>query len=115
MTHAFSTWKPLDAGEVTLLPDSPGVFEIATLVRNVLFIGAASESLATTLASQLDTPAAVHARVGRLYFRYASVEESEQAQAELLARYRDRHAGTLPPAQSSSPATPRPQRHLKAV
>jgi hypothetical protein len=116
MTPTFSTWKPLDAAQITVLPESPGVFEIATLVRNVLFIGAAAESLMTTLASHLETPGTLHAGVGRLYFRYAATEAAEELQSELLAQYRARHAGGLPSAQTAvtSPAQ-RPQRHLKAV
>ncbi len=115
MTPAFSSWKSLDPAVVTRLPESPGVFEIANLVRTVLFIGAAPESLATTLTNQLQTPNALHARGGRLYFRYAPTEDAERAQAELLARYGDHHGGTPPPGQSTSSVEPRPQRHLKAV
>ena len=115
MTTAFSTWKPLDPAEVTSLPESPGVFEIATLVRNVLLIGVAGESLAATLGSHLGTPSTLHARVGRLYFRYAATEDASRIHGELLASYRERHGDTLPPAQTSTPSAPRPQRHLKAV
>src|SRR5690242_2840846 len=111
---AFTMWRPLDAVELSALPNAPGVFEIATLVRNVLFIGSATESLATTLQGHLDSTAVPNARAGRLYFRYAASEEAERLQAELLAQYRERHAGTLPAAQSAA-APQRPQRHLKAV
>jgi hypothetical protein len=112
----FSEWRPLDAAEITVLPESPGVFEIATLVRNVLFIGAAPESLATTLASHLETPGMLHAGAGRLYFHYVATEEAERLQSELLAKYRERHAGTLPAAQTTTTSpSQRPQRHLKAV
>ena len=115
MTPAFSTWRPLDPAEVTSLPESPGVFEIATLVRNVLLIGVAVESLAATLGSHLETPSTLHARVGRLYFRYTATEDATGVHAELLALYRERHGDTLPPAQTSTPPAARPQRHLKAV
>lgn len=115
MTPAFSTWKSLDATEITQLPETPGVFEIATLVRTVLFIGAAPESLATTLSTHLEAPSILHARAGRLYFRYAATEDAERAQAGLLARYGECHGGILPPAQSATLAAPRPARHLKAV
>jgi hypothetical protein len=92
------------------------VFEIATLVRNVLFVGAAPESLATTRASPLEAPTMLHAGAGRLYFRYAATEEAERLQSELLAQFRERHAGTLPAAQMAVASSPqRPQRHLKAV
>ncbi len=115
MTSAFSTWKALDWSTVALLPDSPGVFEIANLVRTTLFIGAAADSLATTVTSHLETPSALHARAGRLYFRYAATEDAARLQTEILARYGERHGGALPPAQSKQPTAARPTRHLKAV
>jgi hypothetical protein len=115
MSAAFSTWKALDWSTVALLPDSPGVFEIANLVRTTLFIGAAPESLVTTITTHLETPAGLHARAGRLYFRFAATEEAGRIQAELLTRYGERHAGSLPPAQSKPPPAARPARHLKAV
>ncbi len=114
MPPAFSTWKALDATAVTSLPDSPGVFEIANLVRTTLFIGAAPQSLATTLTSHLESPGVLHARAGRLYFRYAPADDAAHMQTELLAHYGERHGGTLPPAQSTPAFEPRPQRHLKA-
>ena len=114
MRPAFSPWKPLVAAEIALLPESPGVFEIATLVRTVLFIGAA-ESLLSTLTTHVAGPGALHARAGSLYFRYATSDDADRVQVELLSRYCERHAGSLPPAQSTPPPATRPQRHLKAV
>jgi hypothetical protein len=115
MTLAFSQWKPLVAAEIALLPESPGVFEIATLVRNVLFIGAAADTLTSALTTHVDRPGALHARAGSLYFRYAPTDDPDRTQVELLSRYCERHAGSLPPAQSTPLPSPRPQRHLKAV
>lgn len=115
MTIAFSAWHPLVEAEVAALPDSPGVYEVATLVRTVLFIGAAPESLVATLTRQLDAPGTLHAHGGRLYFRCFATEESERTQTDLLQAYRDLHGGALPPAQTTSPPQPRPIRHLKAV
>jgi hypothetical protein len=115
MMPAFSPWKPLVAAEIARLPESPGVFEIATLVRNVLFIGAATDSLTSTLTSHVVRPGAVHARAGSLYFRYAPIDDADRVQVELLSRYCEQHAGSLPPAQSTSVPSQRPQRHLKAV
>ena len=112
---SFSTWKALDWSTVAALPESPGVFEIANLVRTTLFIGAATESLLTTVTSHLEVPTAVHARAGRLYFRYAPVEDAQRTQADLLLLYGERHGGELPPAQSKPPPALRPARHLKAV
>jgi hypothetical protein len=115
MTSAFSAWQSLDATAVSQLPNSPGVFEIANLVRTTLYIGAAAESLVATLTTHLGGPTALHARAGRLYFRHAPTEDAERVQAELLARYGECHSGMLPPGQSTPPLAARPQRHLKAV
>lgn len=115
MTSALSTWKLLDSATIAQLPESPGVFEIATLVRTTLFIGVAPESLMTTLRTHLEIPTGLHAGAGRLYFRYAPTEDAERVHADLLARYGKCHGGALPPAQATPPPTARPQRHLKAV
>ena len=115
MTPAFTAWKALDWSTVALLPNGPGVFEIANLVRTTLFIGAATNSLATSMTTHLETPSALHARAGRLYFRYAPAEDAERIQTDLLASYGERHGGALPPAQSKSSQAARPTRHLKAV
>jgi hypothetical protein len=108
----FSTWRPLVPGEIGAIPESPGVFEIATLVRTLLHVGAATESLLGTLTNYLESPHPVQSHTGGLYFRYAAEPDPDRLQAELLDAYRTRHSGVLPPAQEG-PA-PR-QRHLKAV
>ena len=110
----FSAWRPLIPAETEQAPDCSGVFELATLVRTVVFIGAAPESLGATLAQHLVLPGTLHLQMGRLYFRYQTAEEPEQTQLDLLEEYRRTH-GSLPPAQSMSPPPPRPRRHLKAV
>ena len=115
---AFSTWRPMTQAEVERVPACPGVFELATLVRTVVFIGAAPESLASALEQHLALPAGASGpRIasGRLYFRYRATEEVEQLQSDLLEEYRRHHGGALPPGQSIAPALVRPRRHLKAV
>jgi hypothetical protein len=115
MTIPFSTWRPLVPAEITDAPETPGVFEIATLVRTLLHVGAASESLAQTLTRYIETPGHVQSYTGGLYFRYASSQDPEPLQTTLLDAYRERHGGFLPPAQEVSDLPRRPLRHLKAV
>ncbi len=112
----FSKWRPMTPVEVEQVPGCPGVFELATLVRTVVFIGGAPESLSNALQQHL-TVATGDSRIpsGRLYFRYRATDEVQQLQNDLLADYRRRHDGALPPGQSLAPPAPRPRRHLKAV
>jgi hypothetical protein len=116
MSIAFSTWKPMVPALVAEVPPCPGVYELATLVRTVVFIGAANESLSEALTRHLNAPATLHPHVGRLYFRTVAHEDPEHVRVELLEEYRARHGGGLPAAQASQPPSPPPAlRHLKAV
>lgn len=112
----FSAWRPLLPSETAGVPTCPGVFELATLVRTVVLIGAANESLMATLDRFTASPAPVTSKCGRLYFRYRPCESPAEIQERLLDEHRQRHGGALPPAQEPAlhDATP-PERHLKAV
>ncbi len=115
MPDEFSTWRPLIPAEIERVPECPGVYELATLVRTILFIGAAAESLNTELTQHLAVASSPLLRSGHLYFRHRATDEPIQTQNEMLADYTARHGGALPPAQSTPPSPPRPRRHLKAV
>jgi hypothetical protein len=115
MSITFSTWKPMVPALVAEAPASPGVYELATLVRTVVFIGSAAENLSEALNQHLNQPATLHPHFGRLYFRIAPLEDPDHGQAALLDAYRASHAGSLPAAQMSEPPAPAPRRHLKAV
>jgi hypothetical protein len=115
MPITFSTWKPMVPALVAEAPTSPGVYELGTLVRTVLFIGSAPESLSDALSQHLNTPATLPPYIGGLYFRTAALEDPEHGQVALLDEYRALHAGSLPAAQTSEPPPPAPRRHLKAV
>lgn len=115
MTLGFSVWHPLTPAETTEVPESRGVFEIANLVRTLLFVGAAPESLAASLRHHLETGGQRQPLVGRLYFRILLTDEPEKLQNDLLLSYCECHGGALPPAQTSPLPAPHPARHLKAV
>ena len=111
----FTGWRPLVETELAGVPESPGVFEIGTLVRSLLLVGSAGDSLAASLGYYASSPGQLHQHVGRLYFRYVPSEEPDRLQTEVLSGYRERHGGALPPAQATPPPAPRGARHLKAV
>ena len=111
----FSAWKPMLPGTIAEAPTCAGVYELATLVRTVVFIGAAEENLSDTLTQHLAAPATLHPHAGRLYFRTIAIDEPDQVQVELLDEFRRSHGGSVPSAQLSQPPPPPPRRHLKAV
>ncbi|OQY69119.1 MAG: hypothetical protein B6D46_01115 [Polyangiaceae bacterium UTPRO1] len=115
MAINFSVWKPLTPALIGEAPTCPGVYELATLVRTVVFIGAAGH-LGEALAAHLNAPPNAHLRGGQLYFRVAPLDEPEDAQAALIEEFRALHGGAFPAAQTIQPPAPvTPRRHLKAV
>lgn len=117
MSINFSTWKPMTPALIAEAPTCPGVYELANLVRTVVFIGAAGESISEALTQHLNTPATLHPHFGRLYFRMAPLEEPEGTQTLLIEEFRANHGGALPAAQliQPPPIPVAPRRHLKAV
>ncbi len=117
MAINFSAWKPLTLALIAEAPTCPGVYELANLVRTVVFIGAAGESLSDALGAHLNAPATPHPHFGRLYFRVSPLEEPEDAQTALIEEFRASHSGAFPAAQLTQPAPlpTAPRRHLKAV
>ena len=117
MPIMFSPWKPMNPALVAEVPTCPGVYELATLVRTVVFIGAAGESLNDALTEHLNTPATLHPHFGRLYFRLVPMEDPEATQNALIEEYRASHNGAFPAAQliQPMPLPVAPRRHLKAV
>ena len=117
MSIVFSPWKPMTPALVAEAPTCPGVYELATLVRTVVFIGAAGESLSETLTEHLNAPATLHPHFGRLYFRLVPMDEPEGTQNALIEEHRASHNGAFPAAQliQPMPVPVLPRRHLKAV
>lgn len=118
MAVNFSPWKPMTPAVIAEAPNCPAVYELGTLVRTVVYIGAADDDLSQTLHHHLSVPQTLHPPLGRLYFRFAPLDEPEGTRAVLLEEFRTSHAGALPVAQSNQPApapAAEPRRHLKAV
>jgi hypothetical protein len=118
MSINFSTWKPMIPALISEAPTCPGVYELANLVRTVVYIGAAGENLSDALTQHMNAPATLHPHFGRLYFRFAPLEQPDGAHAELIEEFRASHSGAFPAAQLTQPQPqpePMPRRHLKAV
>jgi hypothetical protein len=116
MSITFSPWKPMTPALIAEAPTCPGVYELGTLVRTVVFIGA-GENLSEALTDHLNAPATLHPHFGRLYFRVAPLDEPGATQVALIEEYRASHQGAFPAAQLTPPPPlpEMPRRHLKAV
>lgn len=79
------------------------MFEIANLVRTVLFIGRADGSLRERLTAFVQEHPALAPTPSGFYFRYELVAAEEEAITSRLDAYRAGHGGLLPPAHREPP------------
>lgn len=95
-------WRVITPTLLEELPSDPGVFEIANLVRTVLFIGAAPCDLATTIREAVVSPRLM----SRSHcIRFELADDAEARAGRLLAAYRQAHGGLAPYAHRSDPLT----------
>jgi hypothetical protein len=100
------SWRRINAAELDSVPDSPGVFELANLVRNVVMIGADRGSgLRTTLHNVLRDE---RLRTLARYVRFELSNDAAGVAARMLSEYRAAHRGSLPPAQPPGAIPPAP-------
>ena len=79
-------WQPLTPEVIAALPESPAVFEVANLVRTVLFIDRAQGKLRERLTTLWQDPTRLPVRPGGHYFRYElSAREEETLQRRRIA------------------------------
>jgi hypothetical protein len=92
-----AVWRPITSTTLEELPEEPGVFELANLVRSVLFIGgSAAGGLRAELSSALNDP---RLRSAARYLRFELTAEPASRAEEILSSYRAAHRGEAPPAQ----------------
>jgi hypothetical protein len=103
-------WCRLIPAVIAGLPETPGVFEVGSLVRNVLFIGRADGSLRERMTSLIQTQEKLPPSSGGYYFRYELATDEEDALGKRLSAYQDGHAGLLPPANRAVLPTVTPRR-----
>jgi hypothetical protein len=99
-----SPWQPLFPTAVDALPDATAVFEIGSLVRNVLVIGGdANEGLRAAVRRALDNP---RLRLRARCIRWELTTDPRARAGQLLAAYRAAHGGAIPAEQPrNTPAT----------
>jgi len=90
-------WQPLTPEVIAALPESPAVFEVANLVRTVLYMDRAHGKLRERLTSLWQDPTKLPVRPGGHYFRYELTAREDEALQKRQAAYRKRHRGMLPP------------------
>jgi hypothetical protein len=96
-------WVPLTPEAIAQLPELPAVFEIANLVRTVLYIGRAEGNLRSRLATLAVDLILFPQTPGGYYVRYACGVAEEETLHGWLERYRTRHGGRLPLGNGDQP------------
>jgi hypothetical protein len=102
-------WCRLIPAVVAELPETAGVFEVANLVRNVVYIGRAEGRLRERLTTVAQTQDRLPSNcVGGFYFRYDLAQNEESVLATLLSSYQSKHGDRLPPGnrEGAMPARP---------
>jgi len=103
-------WRRLTPETIAELPETGAVFEVANLVRTVLFIGRASGNLRARMAAYVSEDAKLRPCPGGYFFRYESTASEEETLDQRLASYLDSHGGMLPTGN----AGPQPALRLAA-
>lgn len=86
----WSDWLDFSAEQISKSPESGGVFTMHASMK-ILHIGG-SDNIRKSMESLYKKECTCEAK----RFKYALVEDYEQAAAKLLAEYQEKHAGTLP-------------------
>jgi hypothetical protein len=94
-------WLRLNPDNIAGLPEDAGVFEIANLVRNVLYIGRGDGSLRRRLTEMGHLPAELPASAGGYYFRFTLTADEQAEMDRRVEAYRARHAGRPPLGNAS--------------
>ncbi len=101
MTPEPGRWCRLIPATIADLPNAAGVFEVANLVRNVLYIARAEGSLRDRLSTVMQTQEKLPPSAGGYYFRYEITADEDASLSSRLSAYRLCHSDMLPPANRS--------------
>jgi hypothetical protein len=86
-------WRKLIPEQIINAPDFAGVYELAGILQDLLYIGH-TESLARTIAEINDKKEREFPTVS--FFRFHATQEHEKEYNELIEEYRQKH-NALPP------------------
>jgi hypothetical protein len=96
MNVAPGRWLPLTADHIEALPNQAGVFEVANLVRNVLYIARGDGRLRERVASMGTVPSHLPPCAGGHYFRFELTPKEDLALEQRIKSFQTRHRGRLP-------------------
>ena len=89
-------WVPFSAESIGALPEVGAVFEIATLVRNVVYIARAEGNLRLAAERILAIPGHLPLPAGGLYLRWTPTDREVELLTEQLVAFQRTHSGELP-------------------
>lgn len=112
-------WLPLVPDIVTGVPARSGVFEVASLVRHLLYVGPGEGNLQARLLELSRVPGRqLPQSIGGYYFRYRVTDTEGDALNAVLAAYGRQHGGRIPPGNiptGGAPAAPAMSPALQAA
>jgi len=89
-------WLPLIPEVIEALPNHAGVFEVANLVRNVLYIARAEGQLRERVTALGPFPNQLPPCPGGHYFRFELTKAEDDTLHRRLTEFQSRHGGRLP-------------------
>lgn len=96
MRHDPSIWVRLTPERIAQLPEAAAVFEVASLVRTVHYIGCAEGNLRARITGMWSDLRKLPQCSGGYYLRYEPATAEAEALERRLAAYRQRHRGGMP-------------------
>jgi hypothetical protein len=91
------TWRRVTVDTVAALPELSAVFEVANLVRTVLYIGAAEGNLRAGVDTLLRTPGRLPQAAGGYWVRWEATDAEAELLEKRLAAFRASRGGVVPP------------------
>ena len=98
MPQDTARWVPFSADQIGSLPEVGAVLEIATLVRNVVYIARAEGNLRRAAERILSIPGHLPLPAGGLYLRWVATDREVEMLTERLEAFQSAHGGDLPVA-----------------
>jgi hypothetical protein len=89
-------WCRLSAESIGWVPEEAGVFEVANLVRSVLYVGRGYGNLRARLCELSGSTGLLPPMAGGFYFRFHLTPREDEAFERLVGTYRLRHDGRAP-------------------
>jgi hypothetical protein len=96
MAPTTTSWVPFSAERIGALPETAAILEIATLVRNIVYIARAEGNLRRAAERILAIPGHLPLPAGGLYLRWTTTDDEVEALTARLGAFQETHGGELP-------------------